>query len=68
MKEGYEKERKADEAEAKAVQERERLAETKAVQERERLAKETEASERLGARARARETIRGNLIFKVYVL
>ena len=56
MKEDYEKQRKADEAEAKTVQ------------ERERLAKETEASERLGARARARETIRGNLIFKVYVL
>ena len=66
MKEGYEKQRKADEAEAKAVQERERLAETKAVQERERLAKETEASERLGARAR--ETIRGNLIFKFNVV
>ena len=54
MKEGYEKQRKADEAEAKAVQERERLAETKAVQERERLAKETEASERLAKEAEAK--------------
>jgi hypothetical protein len=43
MKESYEKQRKADVAEAKAVQEREKLAETKAVQERERLAKEAEA-------------------------
>ena len=56
MKESYEKQRKADEAEAKAVQEREKLAEAKAVQEREKLAetKAVQERERLAKEAEAK--------------